>query len=372
MTTQTEEQQTATKPPQPKNRGKFVILFLILLIASTFMLSYPLWQKLSRWQAKWQQQVHLLNTQVTTLQTELQTLQSQDNQTSLEVLQTQFQELSKQQQTLDNHFTNFVHQMAQQPQNDDDWKLAELHYLLTIALHRLQLASDPDGALLALQTADKRLQNFNKPNLFPIRKQLLEDIQHLRELERPDIIGLAVRLAQYAAQVDSLPLLQGTRQTYTPSPKETMFDDEQSWQELVWNELKQLIVIRYNKEVETGFLTPGQRAFVTQILHLKFENARFFLLRHDTENFAASILTVRDWLTRYYDNNNNKVKALQNDLAQMQDIVLEPTLPDISGSLKLLQRILATNINSSPLLQGMKDKTEKNLPPGTETEGLTQ
>ncbi|RKZ77769.1 MAG: hypothetical protein DRR19_27450 [Candidatus Parabeggiatoa sp. nov. 1] len=339
MSTQTETEQTVTKPPPLKKRRGFWLLLLILLLVGTFVFVLPLWQKSTRLPLELQQQVQVLRTQVATLQSELQALQSQENQAKLETLQTHFQELSYQQQRLQNHFTALVHQIEQQPQNDDDWKLAEINYLLTIALHRLQLAHDPDGALAALIVADKHLQHLNKPTLLPVRTQLLKDIKRLRELERPDIAGLAVRLAQQIAQADELPLLQGTRATDTPPP--TVLYQEQPWQERVWDELKQLVVIRYNTEADSGFLTPGQRALVAQILHLKLESARSFLLRRDTQNFATSISAVRDWLKRYYDQNDNKVNALQKELADMQNIVLNPALPDISDSLNLLQRLSA-------------------------------
>jgi len=340
MSTPTE--QTVTKPPKPKKRDWiFLFLFLILLLASTIILSYPLGQQFTRVQEELQQQVNILSTQVATLQTELQVLQSQDLKAPSEALQTRFNELSKQQQSLDNALTSLVHRIEQQPQTDDDWKLAEINYLLTIALHRLQLAHDPEGALVALTAADERLQRFPKSALLPVKTQLLEDIKRLREFERPDIARLAVLLAQYTVQVDNLPLLQGTRKTYTPQPIEPAPSDDQPWQEQVLKELKQPVVIRDNNEADTAFLTPEQHSLVAQILQMKLENARFFLLRRDTQNFAASIAAVLDWLKRYYDKNDNKVKALQKALADMQNIVLNPQLPDISGSLNLLQRLSA-------------------------------
>ncbi len=343
MSTPTE--QTVTKPPKQKKRDWiFLFLFLILLLASTIILSYPLGQQFTRVQEELQQQVNILSTQVATLQTELQVLQSQDNQAPLTALQTRFNDLSKQQQRLDNSLTSLVHRIEQQPQTDDDWKLAEINYLLTIALHRLQLAHDPEGALVALTAADERLQRFPKSALLPVRTQLLEDIKRLRELERPDIARLAVLLAQYMVQADNLPLLQGTRKTDTPQPIEPAPSDDQPWQEQALEELKQPVVRSYNG---TAFITPEQRSLVAQILQMKLENARFFLLRRDTQNFAASIAAVLDWLKRYYDKNDNKVKALQKNLADMQNLVLNPQLPDISGSLNLLQRLSAS---ASPLV----------------------
>jgi uroporphyrin-3 C-methyltransferase len=329
-----EQTESVVKKPA---RGKFVIFFLILLLASTFILSYPLWQKFAHWQQESTQQIDSLNKQVTTLQIELQALQSQDNQAPLKALQAQANELSNQQRSLENHFTTLNAKIASQPQYDDDWKLAEIQYLLTIALHRLQLEHDSEGALVALVAAEARLRRLNNSSLFQVRAQMLEDIKRLQEMERPDIAGLAVRLAQEMAQANDLPLLQGNRQTDRPSKREEMPEEVLSWQEQLLAEAKELVVIRYNDKVDTGFLTPGQRSLVVQTLLLKLENARFFLLRRDSQNFSSSIQAVRNWLERYYDINSNKIKSLQKYLAEVQNTTLAPQLLDISGSLRQLQ-----------------------------------
>jgi uroporphyrin-III C-methyltransferase len=343
MTTDT-EQTTIEPSPRKKRHWMFFFLLLIVLLGGTIVLSYPFWQKLTDSQTGLQQEVQVLTQQVMTLQAELQTLQSQDHEAPLEALQARFEDLSQQQQVLKNYLTNLIHQVEQQPQSDDDWKLAEINYLLTIALHRLQLAHDPEGALIALLALDKRLQRFNKANWLPVRTQLLEDIKRLQEVEYPDITGLAVLLAQYINEVDELPLLQGHQTAVMPESEKNPLPEKQPWQEQLLDELQQLFVIRYNRDADSGFLTPEQRALVTQILHLKLENVRYFLLRRDSDNFVASIKAVHNWLKRYYDQNDEKVKGLQNDLAQMQTIALNPQLPDISGSLNVLQRLSAPSM----------------------------
>ena len=345
-------------------RGKFVIFFLILLLASTFILSYPLWQKFAHWQQESIQQIDNLNKQVTTLQKALQALQSQDNQAPLKTLQTQMKTLSNQQQSLGEHFITLNAKIAAQPQYDEDWKLAEIEHLLTIALHRLQLEQDFEGALVALIAAEARLQRLNNSSLFQVRTQMLEDIKRLQEIERPDIAGLAVRLTQQMAQANDLPLLQGKRQTKIASKQEAMSDEVLSWQEQLWAKAEELVVIRYNEKVDTGFLTPGQRSLVIQTLLLKLENAHFFLLRRDSQNFSASIQAVHHWLEQYYDTNNPKIKALQKYLADVQNTTLAPQLPDISGSLRQLQ-------NWRQAAQVQKTENQQSmpltLPPSMET-----
>ncbi len=318
---------TTNQTPKPKkHRLFFFFLFLILLLGGTIVLSYPFWQQFTNLEQTLQKEVQQLKTRLAKLE------KSQANKAHFQGLETR---INKQELALNT----LIRQIAQQPQNDEDWKIAEIDYLITIAHHRLQLAQDSQGALIALITADKRLQALNKPELLKVRTELLKNIQSLRELKHPDITRLALRLAQAQTQTDKLPLLQGTRESYTPtssSESEKSEESSQEWQRVLLDELKRLVVIRYNKDAEKGFFNPKQRHIIAQILQLKLENARFFLLRHDSNNFTTSIQAVRQWLKSYYDQNDEKVKTLETDLAKMEKIVLNPPLPDLSNLLKSL------------------------------------
>ncbi len=321
---------TTEQTPKPKkHRLWFFFLFLLLLLGGTIVLSYPVWQQFTHLEQTLQEEIQQLSEQVASLE------KSQENQIPLKALEARIneQELA---------LNKLIQQIAQQPQNDDDWKIAEINYLITIAHQRLQLVQDSQGALAALRMADESLQSLNKPELLKVRTELLKDIRRLRELKLPDITGLALRLAQAQTQVDNLPLLQGTRESYTPpdsSSESEKTSEELEWQQVFWREVRRLFVIRYNNEAEKGFLSPKQRSIIAQILQMRLENARFFLLRHDSQNFTASIQAVREWLQRYYDQNDEKVKTLQTDLAEMEKIVLNPPLPELSNLLKSLSAV---------------------------------
>jgi uroporphyrin-III C-methyltransferase len=358
MSTETEVETVVTQPPpepktvQPKtkkHRFLWFFLFLILLLGGTIILGYPLGQRFEQSQKALQEEVNLLNTQVEALETALQAAQSEDIHTPLNRLQALFNTLSEKQQELDTQVTYLVRQLEQQPHNNEEWKLAEIQYLLKIALQRLQLAYDPESALAALKAADQRLQYLNKPTLFQLRTQLLEDIKRLEAIERPDTEGLVVSLSQSIAQADQLPLLKAHDEQAETAIEESESSETLSWQAQWWEKLKEFIVIRYNTEAEKGFLNPGQKALVVQILHLRLENVRFFLLRHDTQNFSASITAVLDWLKRYYDQNDKSVQSLQKDLRGMQKTDLNPPLPDISGSFTLLQNMLAEKFETASI-----------------------
>src|SRR3990170_5946787 len=115
-------------------------------------------------------------------QLEARLIESQDQQVALEAL---YQELSR---------------------SRDEWVLAEVEQILTIAVQQLQLAGSVHAALAALQTADSRLARSDRPQFVPLRKVLARDIERLKGTPSVDIAGLALRLDQVIAQVDGMPL----------------------------------------------------------------------------------------------------------------------------------------------------------------------
>jgi len=345
MSTSTQEKQAVVRK---KSSRIYFLLFIGLIIAFfiAFWLLFPLNQStpITSVEQKLQSQIDSLNLQMSQLTQQLAELPPPPPPISIAPLATRLDEFSAQQQEIEQQLTTLTQQIpAPQPLHDQEWKLAEIRYLLTIAQHRLQLMDDIQGTLAALMAASERLSRLNHLLLLPVRAQLFIDIKQLQTFIAPDIEGLAVKLAQYGAQIDDLPLLQNTYQksvalTTAPQTPEPL-DTQASWQQTVWQELKQLIVIRYNEEAASGFLTPNQQQFIQQSLYLKLEIARAFLLRRDSENFNAAIEGLQEWLNRYYDKNNPAVQVFQQDLIHMQTIDLTPPLPDISQSLKLLQNL---------------------------------
>jgi uroporphyrin-3 C-methyltransferase len=344
-----EQSDIMTSPPLPqqrKRRGGF--FFRLLLLVGICGFSYFGWQQVTNSQRELQQQITALKSDVKKLQTDFQALFSQEEQEQVPSdLEAQIKALSAQVQHLDRNQTTLFNRIQQPQPRAEDWVLAETTYLLTLANHRLLLAQEVEGALAALQKADDNLRPLTQPAVLAVKTQLAEEIKQLRAVERPDLAGIAVRLARFAAEAEKLPLLQGTHQIETaPAPSQTRGHSIENWQDLVaviWGQLKPLVVLRYSTDADTGLLSPEQRHFVMQSLRLKLEMARLALLRRDTQNFATAIQAVHHWLERYYDQNNNEVKSLRQELANIQKMELTPQLPDITGSLKLLQRLSSSN-----------------------------
>src|SRR5687767_15806186 len=90
--------------------------------------------------------------------------------------------------------------------NRDEWALAEIEQVLTIAAQQLQLSSNVRAALLALQLAESRLARSDRPQFIPVRKAVARDIERLRAVPSIDVTGVSLKLDGLVAAVDALPL----------------------------------------------------------------------------------------------------------------------------------------------------------------------
>ena len=101
----------------------------------------------------------------------------------------------------------------------DEWVIAEIEQILTIASQQLQLTGNVQVALSAMQTADARLARSGRPQFLPLRKVFSRDIERLKTAPSLDVPGLVAKLDQLIAGVDSLPLVQEARPQATAAAK---------------------------------------------------------------------------------------------------------------------------------------------------------
>ena len=340
------EQPPSVPAPAPKKKswrgllGLFLIV-LAVLAAITVGLSYRLWQQL-------QHDRQMLIQQIEEMQSSLQNLKAQSQAANQQVEEklSRLTQLETRQKNLEDSLGE-LYSRQRKTGDPEEQSLNDVRYLLHIAQQRLTLGNDIEAALTALQVADDRLKTFKDPRLLEVRRQLAAEINSIRQLDLPDVVGMILRLQDYANRIYDLALLQGRQQTSRekgPVTEKTAAPKLQSWQDIanaVWAELKQLVVIRYNEGAEIGLLSPEQRYFLSQNLRLKIEGARFALLRRNAKEFQETLQDIQNWLKRYYDQNDARVSALQKDLADMQAEGLDWVLPDISKSLALLEKLLA-------------------------------
>jgi uroporphyrin-III C-methyltransferase len=245
-------------------------------------------------------------------QLEAKLAESQNQQVALEAL---YQELSR---------------------NRDEWSLAEVEQIITIANQQLQLAGNVKAALIALQAADTRLQRIDKPQLIGLRRILDQDIERLKAVPLVDTAGIAVRLDNLGVAVETLPLLADAR-----PPEQAASDADRTarfnvWQRLVrdtWSEIRQLVRIQRMDRTDLPLLGPGEAFFLRENLKLRLLSARFALLAHDEQTYKSDLRAAQEWLARFFDDQS---KSTENALAVMKQLsegTVSIAMPDISASL---------------------------------------
>lgn len=215
---------------------------------------------------------------------------------------------------------------------------AEAEYLMRIANRRLQLDGDVVTALLALQEADRRLQESGDPRWVKVREKLAAELVALRAVPVVDVTGASLRLTALLTTAAALKPLAGE-----PQRKQTtaagLEREERTWETMLQDlseKLRSMLVIRRNDRPGAPLLAPDQIYFLKQNLQLQLEVARLAMLRRDQALFDQSLEHADNWLVEYFDPEQEEVRGLRKELESLRQLVLRPPLPDISGSLRAL------------------------------------
>ncbi len=237
----------------------------------------------------------------------------------------------------------------------DAWIAAEAAYLVKIAVDRLNLERDVRTAISALETADQRLKALGDPDLFDTRRKLADDAVALRTTDLPDLTSTALALSAMIDRVERLPLPSDTgpasakaapAEGSTPAEEGAAAagEEKSGWQQALddaMKELKSLVVIKRKDANEPPLLPPTERAFLRQNLRLKLEAAKIALLRRDTRLFRDSVNTASQWIKTYFDAQAPATLSTLEALNRYAGMELNPPLPDVSGSLQVLNEWLA-------------------------------
>ncbi len=219
--------------------------------------------------------------------------------------------------------------------NRDEWALAEVDQILTIAAQQLQLAGNVQAAVAALQTADQRLTRSDRPQFIPLRKVIARDLERLKATPSLDIAGLALKLDQVISAIDTLPLAGDERiATAARTPVAALPDG--FWARLgveVWNEVKSLVRIQVTDRPEPGLIAPSQVFFLRENLKLRLLNARLALLSRDESTFREDVKTASAWLAKWFDTRARSTQSAQATLRQVSVSAIQVELPTINESL---------------------------------------
>ena len=229
------------------------------------------------------------------------------------------------------------------------WLLAEAEYYMQIANVQLQLAGNPHLASLALHFADKHLLQLADPALTEVRHALSNEIRAIEVMEKLDIKGIALTLANLANVVDSLPL----RQEIDIIDREMSgLDPDLSGIDRALVSLRKIVgdivSVRRANEAILPFAVPDAVYFLRANFALQLQTAKLALLRSEKEIFEQSLGDASDWLTSYYDTESAVVLNALETITEIRNGLFPISPPDISESLRLLRQQIYLSRSAPP------------------------
>ena len=358
-------------PPAPVSAGEtttqiFQRPLTVAVIAIAILLAAQAWttrtnfQKLRMEMAKSLQRTELVNADTAATVRSVQDL-AKDLQGKVALLENRQIEAQSQQLALEQLYQDLS-------KNRDEWALAEIEQVLSTASQQLQLAGNVQGALIALQNADRSLSRSDKPQFITIRRAIAKDTEKLKALPSLDLTGVALRIDNVIAQVDSLPMLSDEKPVLPAAPvkpkrfevplkaakgakpsvvaaaepapmslRERMQSTWQAWTNEMWTDLRQLIRVRQVTTPEALMLSPEQAYFLRENLKLRLLNARLALMARNEAAFRTDLIAAQDALGKYFDTRTAGTQSAQALLRQVQANNVAIDMPSLVDSLNAVR-----------------------------------
>ena len=236
----------------------------------------------------------------------------------------------------------------------EDGVLAEVEQAVALASQQLQIAGNVEAALIGLQEAEARLAIHDRGQLATLRRALVRDIEELRLLPVLDVSGLSLRLELMLERADTLPLgFESTLPAAAAVGAEMGPADAGGfvgWMAGVWrfaqnvaadawSEIRTLIRVERLDQADPVLLAPEQNTFLRENLKLRLLSARLALMARDGRSYGADLAQARQWVERFYDLRDERVKAALGELKELEAVKVRYEPPDLSETFSALRSV---------------------------------
>ena len=330
----------ATENPAPKNVSRTALIWLCLWILFFAVIA-------TAWFI--QHQYELQKSALTSMQDQL--LQQQEKLAlDQDVWSKEIeQQLIEQQQQVQEGLTDLLARvdsnatklMALSSVNRDDWKVAEVVYLLRMADYRLLMEKDNQNALALATSADEALASLDQVGMQQIRKLLAEDIAVLRLAGRVDREGLYMRLSAVANQLDAIPFVQPLGEVEEleaadDQQDKTFTEKSRDFFRGILRKLSAYVRVRDHGKSINAILPPAEQVYLRQNLRLMLEQAQAALLRGEGEIYKDALVKSQNWINQYYDLNAQS-KILLDELKELEQENVAPDYNNFENTRAALQ-----------------------------------
>jgi len=214
------------------------------------------------------------------------------------------------------------------------WLLAEVDYLLRIAMQRVLLAGDMDSAAAALRAADGRLHELGDVNFLSVRQRLADEVAALRSADRPDIEGTVFELVRLGRRADGLPLmgvLAFAEREAGAVPEAIDVMPEGAF----WDALQNFIVVRRNDvQVDLSVSPSAEQMSRAETLRLQLQAAQLAAMRRDQSGFNRYMEQALAYVQKEYEGEDPKVQRFVTDLAALSERRIVPQIDSLGDTLQ--------------------------------------
>lgn len=329
-------------PMRAATVSRATLLALAIIASAALLSSLMLWQRLSTIQEQLARQS--ADTGANAIEARALARQAQDiardNAARQAVLETRLSDVALQRTQLEDL-------MQSLSRTRDENLVVDIESALRLALQQTQLTGSPEPLLLALRSADQRLERAAQPRLARLRGAVTRDIERLRSAAVMDVPGLLARLDDVVRQVDDLPLANAVplRPSATAPRPPTGAAPSQArlwwerWRDTVTEEARALVRVSRIDAPEAALVAPEQAFFLRENLKLKLLNARLSLLARQNEAARADVVAASAALQKYFDTGSRRTQAVQAQLQQVQAQVRTAEPPRVDETLAVLAAV---------------------------------
>ncbi|SAI56951.1 uroporphyrin-III C-methyltransferase [Bordetella ansorpii] len=357
------------KPPRPRSVSSTLITAFVIVILLAIGLGGALWtQRRQAMQAGQEVAARLdqMNRELT--------LARQDGRQALALAQAQTNQVADLEGRIrDVQTQNSALQQAWQTFSSgasDEILVNDVERMVTLASQQLRLAGNVNNAIVALETAQSRLAQADRPRLAGLQQSINGDLDRLRAVTTVDIPAQSARIERLIAMVSRAPMLVPDDAAPNPQPDDYKTDaapaqaaapiaelpaDAPWWQrwrveveswpsragQAVAHELGDLIRVQRVDEPAALLLSPEQAATVRSTLRQRLMTVQLAMLMRQQPIWKTELDNVQDTLARYFDTRSPDTaaaRALARDLSQVEIAV---KVPDVSDSLSTLAALRA-------------------------------
>lgn len=221
------------------------------------------------------------------------------------------------------------------------WSRSEALFLLELAQRRLTLDRDVATAMVALESADLRLASLKDASFAGVRQEIAKELQALRAVQLPDATGILSRLISAEESASEAPvkgILVSERNAFDRSQLPAgMFARAAA---ILSETFSNLIVVHKVDDVSGSVITAEEALLRRQHLQLLFFAARTAVIRHDEQAYRTALAGAHRSLGDFFDLSKPESQALLNEVQALEPINVDPQLPNVTGSLNALRRMV--------------------------------